>query len=214
MHNGLVVDIGCGGGTLDATLINKGYRILGIDISPSMVRLARKRNPSAKYIVGSWADVPLPQAAAVLAIGECLSYHFDGRHSIRHLQQFFTRAASSLLPGGILLFDILTPLHAPERREVWREAPDGNWAVHVVVTENARTRTLTRRITSFRRTGNAYRRTDEVHTQGRLDPDTVERYLRGAGFQVKRLAGYGREMFRKGQIGFLARRRPWTNLQA
>ena len=42
-QSGLVVDLGCGSGIWAQRLLDAGYKVLGLDISPAMVRLARKK---------------------------------------------------------------------------------------------------------------------------------------------------------------------------
>ena len=46
IRDGFVVDVGCGTGVLAARLVEAGYRVLGIDLSPSMLRIARPRVPA------------------------------------------------------------------------------------------------------------------------------------------------------------------------
>ncbi len=62
---GLVVDLGCGSGIWAAELVSAGYNVLGVDQSESMIRLARKKAPRAKFIRLSYLDVPLPACEAV-----------------------------------------------------------------------------------------------------------------------------------------------------
>jgi len=73
IRSGLVVEIGCGGGTLARHLVEKGYRVRGYDISPAMIRLARARAPRAEFRVASLADAPLPACAAIVSIGEVVA---------------------------------------------------------------------------------------------------------------------------------------------
>ena len=47
--NGLVVDLGCGSGRFAAALGEAGYQVLGVDLSPAMIRLAKKRAPGARF---------------------------------------------------------------------------------------------------------------------------------------------------------------------
>src|SRR5439155_12912342 len=42
LQNGLIVDLGCGSGVLAERLTRAGYNVLGVDISESMLKLARK----------------------------------------------------------------------------------------------------------------------------------------------------------------------------
>src|SRR5262245_38329190 len=77
--SGLVVDLGCGPGHWAGALVAAGYDVLGIDISPSMVRLARRRVPTATFRTGSLFRTALPRCDAVTALGECFNYLFEGR---------------------------------------------------------------------------------------------------------------------------------------
>ena len=40
----LVLDLGCGTGGITAVLADKGYDMIGLDISPDMLNIARERN--------------------------------------------------------------------------------------------------------------------------------------------------------------------------
>ena len=46
---GLVIDLGCGGGLWARRLVDAGYGVLGIDISPHMIAMARQRVPEATF---------------------------------------------------------------------------------------------------------------------------------------------------------------------
>src|SRR5271170_5383990 len=71
---GLVVDLGCGSGILSQAMVEAGYDLLGIDISPAMIALARERVPGGTFRVGSLVTVDLPPCIAVAAVGECFNY--------------------------------------------------------------------------------------------------------------------------------------------
>src|SRR5215469_14060460 len=79
--SGLVVDLGCGSGIWAQALVAAGYDVLGIDISPAMIRLARRKAPGAKFRTASLLSAELPPCAAVTAIGECVNYAFDPSNS-------------------------------------------------------------------------------------------------------------------------------------
>ena len=49
IHDGLIVDLGCGSGLWARELVDAGYRVLGIDISEAMIELSRKRVPEAGF---------------------------------------------------------------------------------------------------------------------------------------------------------------------
>ena len=57
--NAKLLDIGCGPGNITKYLLKKrpGYNVLGIDISPKMIEVARLNNPSAKFSVMDCRDI-------------------------------------------------------------------------------------------------------------------------------------------------------------
>src|SRR4029453_17383336 len=76
-HDGIVVDLGCGSGILARIVSHAGYRVIGMDISDSMVAIARERSPKSEFYVRSFVSAALPACIAVTAIGEVLNYAFD-----------------------------------------------------------------------------------------------------------------------------------------
>ncbi len=109
IHEGLVVDAGCGSGVWARQLSDAGYSVLGIDISASMIGLARKRAPAAKFLVESFLRTRLPLCDAVTSIGECVNYAFDPISGKQALVQFFHRVYDALRPGGLFIFDVVEP---------------------------------------------------------------------------------------------------------
>ena len=105
------------------------------------------------------------------------------------------------------MFDVATPARAsrdgPARS--FTEGPD--WAVLVHTEADADGRALTRRITSFRRVGELFRRDDETHRLELLDPHEVATTLERIGFSVRTLPAYGAQPMLPGVVGFLAVKR-------
>jgi SAM-dependent methyltransferase len=205
IDSGLVVDLGCGGGILAEAVVAAGFDVLGIDRSPAMIKLCRGRAPAGEFRCGSFVDTELPACVAVTAIGEVLNYLFDTRNTPRQLPALFRRVYDALQPGGLFLFDVATPGRVPGgRRQGCSEGDD--WACLFAAEEDRKRRILTRRITSFRRVGPAYRRESEIHRLHLHLPAELKRELRKIGFRVRTLRGYGKQPFPPGYIGFLARR--------
>lgn len=97
---GHVLDIGCGSGRpVAGWLIERGFRLTGVDSAPSLVSLAAKRFAHAEWRV---ADM------RALALGE----RFDALvawHSLFHLcpddqRPMFERFAAHSKPGAVLMF--------------------------------------------------------------------------------------------------------------
>jgi SAM-dependent methyltransferase len=208
LKRGLVIDLGCGSGVLADELSSAGYDVLGIDISPAMIELARQRVPRAQFRVASLLEAELPPCVAVTAIGECLNYLFDRSHSIAKLRRLCRRIYKALAPRGLFLFDIAEPGRVPRGgpRQAYFEG-DG-WTVLVTSQEDRGRRLLTRRITSFRRVGTLYRRDEEVHQQRLLTRSELATQLRGTGFRVRVLRRYGAQPFAPARVGIMARKPP------
>src|SRR5262249_4978477 len=195
----LVVDLGCGSGVLAAAVTRAGYDVLGIDISESMLKMARQRVPKVKFVRASFFDFKLPACVAVTAIGECLNYAFEP-HKARVRIQLFRKIYGALLPGGFFLFYFATIDQIAARS--WTEGDD--WAVLVYPQVNRRRRLLTRQMTIFRATRGLYRRSHEIHVQYLYAADKIAFELTRVGFRVKCLAGYQGERLGRGRAAFLA----------
>ena len=207
VRGGLVVDLGCGSGVWARELTGTGYGVLGIDISPAMIRLARRNAPKAKFRAASFLAANLPPCDAVTSLGECVNYAFDRKSGQPGLARFFRRVYDALRPGGVFIFDVVEPGVAsdpPQRR--YMEGQD--WAILLEVCEDRKRRLLTRRITSFRRIGKLYRRSEEIHRLHLHERSDLLRGLNRAGFQAETLDGYGRFRFSTAHTGFVARKAP------
>jgi SAM-dependent methyltransferase len=201
---GLVIDLGCGSGILSGVVTGRGYQALGIDISAAMIALARKRVPDATFRVETLFSVELPHCVAVAAVGECLNYLFDEGNTAPKRARLFRTIYRALAPRGLFILDVAEPGRAsgagPNRS--FKEGKD--WAVLVTQDEDRRRRILIRKITSFRRYGELYRRDHEVHRQRLIARSEVAGQLRSIGFGVRSLRGYGKQRFGPGHGGMIA----------
>jgi SAM-dependent methyltransferase len=206
INRGLVIDLGCGSGILGEQLVAGGFDVLGIDISPALLALARQRVPGGQFRVGSLLTAELPPCVAVAVVGECFNYLFDSGHSVAGVRQALGRIFEALAPGGLLLFDVAEPGRVPGPGPSRTSMEGDDWAVLVTAEEDRPQEVLTRHITSFRKVGELYRRDHEVHRLRLLPRATVVAWLEAIGFQVQTLAGYGEVPFFPGHVGFLARK--------
>jgi len=202
--SGLIVDLGCGSGHWARELNRAGYRVLGIDQSPSMIRLARKKAPAAKFHVASFHAVPLPPCDGVTSIGECLNYRFDKRNGRRAMARLFRRVYAALRPGGVFIFDLAGPGRMTTKvpQAHWKEGSD--WAVLVSSQADSRDRFLTRRIIAFRKAGRLYRRSEEIHHLELYRPADLVQALVQCGFQCRALSAYGRFRLPPGMAAIVA----------
>jgi 2-polyprenyl-3-methyl-5-hydroxy-6-metoxy-1,4-benzoquinol methylase len=72
-----LLDIGCGPGNITKYLLSKrpDYYILGIDVAPNMIELARKNNPTASFATMDCRQIAtLPTKYDGIVCGFCLPY--------------------------------------------------------------------------------------------------------------------------------------------
>lgn len=188
-----MLDLGAGSGRTARALTEAGHKVIGFDLSPAMVSLARRVAPRARFETASFLDAELPACDAVVAVGEVFNYLIDASNAERALGDLFARTATALRPAGTLLFDLAGPGRVagggPARS--WSAVPD--WAVMMEaeeVADGAGRAELTRRITTFRRVDGLYRRADETHRLRLLSPSVVLGMLRSSGFRARVLRGY------------------------
>jgi len=153
ISDGLIVDLGCGSGLWAAELLKAGYKVLGIDISEAMIRIAKKRAPQAEFRIESLFDADIPPCNAVTSISECFNYLFDTENRKQNLAQIFRRVYNALVPGGLFVFDIAEPgqILRGDTGKAFREGED--WIVMVEKQEDRKRNLFTRRIISLRKKG-------------------------------------------------------------
>jgi SAM-dependent methyltransferase len=197
---GLVVDLGCGNGVTTRALVEAGHEVLGVDTSAAMLALARHAAPEASFLQASALDVELPRCTAILAVGEVLNY------TERSLDPFFRRIAVALKPSGLFVADFAAPGRVKRGGPVrtWSEGED--WAILVETVEDAPRALLERRMTTFRRVGDGWRRGAEIHRQRLHRPSALAARLRRAGFRVRIRRGYDGRRFMPGHFVVIANR--------
>lgn len=204
IHSGLVVDLGCGSGLWAKELSLANYQVFGIDISDSMINIARQRVPDAEFLVGSLFQAEIPSCNAITSIGECLNYLFDPDNNHQTILKLFHRIYSVLKPGGVFIFDIAEPGQVTPgiSHQAFTEGED--WTVLVEKEENREQQTLIRRIISFRKVGKYYRRNEEIHRLQLYTATDIVKQLEQVGFQVQTINHYGDYQLTKAHTAFIA----------
>ena len=183
-----VVEVGCGAGPLTTILAQEGFKVVAIDVSAELLSVAQAACPRAELRQGSIYEQEIPACEAILAIGEPLTYHDSGDADSR-VRGFFRRAANTVPEGGLLIFDVVELGEPPLSGRFWKSGDD--WAVLVDTQEDQSSRVLKRRIETFRRIGDLYRRGAEVHRVRLFDTAELCAWLQAAGFIVTTAVAYG-----------------------
>jgi SAM-dependent methyltransferase len=118
--------------------------------------------------------------------------------------QLFRHIYAALRPGGLFIFDLTEPGRGQGRQQSHRQGVD--WAALVDYESDPIRQQLTRRITTFRQVGAAYRRSHEVHRLQLYRGADLANELRQMGFRVRIVRGYGQFRFPKSYVGCIARK--------
>ncbi|MDR8392627.1 methyltransferase domain-containing protein [Aliifodinibius sp. S!AR15-10] len=204
IHKGRFVDIGCGSGITCRLLSDAGFEVTGIDISESLLEMARSRVPEGKFYKESFLTYYIPRCTAVAAIGEVMNYIFDETNDRQKRHRFFERVYEALEPGGCFLFDVAGAARAPSAGSQKTFSTNAEWAVLMETDTDHSNNILTRHITTFRKKGSQYERDFEVHKLQLLNISEIEESLKQIGFNVYLLDSYHKNLLPKGLVGFLA----------
>lgn len=101
-----VLDLGCGWGRHATLLADAGHDIVGLDLSPALLRLARDEDPlrsRLRLVAGDMRSIPLASASfdVVLNLATSLGLFLDDGGAEAALRE----AARVLRPGGRLLLE-------------------------------------------------------------------------------------------------------------
>ena len=193
IKSGIVLDLGCGTGTLTEKLSAAGYDMIGVDNSPEMLEAAlAKKDASGADILYLCQDMRSFElygtVRAVICVCDSLNYILNEEE----LAQVFKTVRLYLEPDGVFLFDF----NAPEKYEsigetvisevrdnaafIWENYYDGE------------TRSNEYDITFFlEREDGLYERQEEVHCQRAWTAEEVEALLKEGGLKTaEQFPGY------------------------
>lgn len=91
-----VLDVGVGSGWTSELFAKAGYDVTGIDISPDMIALAKRRDCGARFLVTDYEVGPIAGSFDAAVIYDAL-HHADNETSV--VKNIF----NALAPGGVLV---------------------------------------------------------------------------------------------------------------
>jgi SAM-dependent methyltransferase len=101
---GLTLEIGCGEGRVARILSDRGYRMVGVDGSPTLAHLTATHEAPQPVAIADAAALPIPDDAVSLAVA------FMVLQDVDDLEAAVREAARVLVPGGRLCLAIVHPI--------------------------------------------------------------------------------------------------------
>jgi ubiquinone/menaquinone biosynthesis C-methylase UbiE len=209
----LLVDLACGTGNSTVPWVRRGLRVVGVDRSEAMLRVARRKSSAVRWYRQDLRRLRLAERADVVTC------HFDAlNHVLREadLQRVFDNVARVLREGGLFQFDLNTR-HMLRwlggRQKLLRAGR------HWYMADNAfdpSTGIATFRQVWFVARGRLFRRMEVVVRERAYDDRDLRRMLRRAGMDLvevrvqRTVAGRpGRKVY-LARAGWVRRRRSGT----
>lgn len=105
----LVLDLGCGTGTLTELLYQKGYDMIGVDLSQEMLNIALEKKEKSRseilYLCQDMRELDLfSTVGTVISVCDSVNYLLENDE----VEETFGLVNNYLYPGGIFLFDFNT----------------------------------------------------------------------------------------------------------
>ena len=192
VQDGLVLDLGCGTGTMTELLAADGYDMIGVDNSEEMLEIAREKQIKSGheilYLLQDMREFELyGTVGAVFSICDSLNYITEPEE----LKQVFRWVNNYLDPGGIFIFDfnteykyreVLGDQTIAESREdcsfIWdnyyyEEERINEYELNLFIREDAESETE----------GDLYRRFRETHFQRAYKLEEITRIVEESGLQ-------------------------------
>lgn len=193
IEDGLVLDLGCGTGTMTRLLRQQGYDMIGVDLSGEMLEVAREtegEDTSVLYLQQDMREFELyGTVRAVVCLCDSLNYILDPDE----LRQVFSLVNNYLDPGGILICDMNTVY---KYREVLgdsvicenREHECFTWENYFDEESGINEYALNLFI---QQENGLYRRMEEFHYQKAYETEQVEKLIEEAGLALTAVYGEG-----------------------
>lgn len=109
LNRGLLLDLGCGTGTLSVLLAKAGYEVVGADISPDMLAVAQEKAFAAgQDILFLCQDMTRLDLYGTLDAAVCTLDALNHLPSRAAVEEALRRVSLFLNPGGVFIFDTNT----------------------------------------------------------------------------------------------------------
>ena len=102
----LTLDLGCGEGRLPRDLKARGYDVVGVDASPTLLEAARAADPEGDYRLSDAASLPFDDASVPLVTA------FMSLHDVDDFDSAVAEAARVLAGGGHLCAAVVHPINS------------------------------------------------------------------------------------------------------
>lgn len=112
---GVAVDLGCGPGQIARYLHERGVKVIGVDLAPGMVELAKQLTPDVEFFEGDMLALDFPDAAWGGIAAFYSIVHIPREQLVTALREMYR----VLVPRGVLLLAFHRGQEVVHRDEMW-----------------------------------------------------------------------------------------------
>ena len=107
----MVLDLACGTGSMTELLMGRGYEMIAADASPDMLSAAREKTEGRAGIPPVFLNQSMPELDlyGTVDAAVCCLDSLNYLTCPRDVRRTFQRLRLFIAPGGILIFDVLSP---------------------------------------------------------------------------------------------------------
>ena len=183
VSSGILLDLGCGTGTMSLLMDSSGYDVIGVDSSVEMLNIAREKAASKNILLLNQPMEELDLYGTVdcaISVLDCIN-HLEGKDAVK---EAFAKVSLFMNPGGVFVFDVNTvykhreiladSCFITETDEVfcaWQNSLNGDDSVDIA-------------LDFFENIGGDYRRSSEFFTEYAYKTDEIKEMLEEAGFDI------------------------------
>lgn len=182
----IVLDLGCGTGSITKLLAKKNYEMIGVDLSQEMLMVAKKKIKDSHldvlFLCQDMTELDLyGTVGAVLSVCDSLNYLLTEEE----LLEAFKKVNNFLDPEGLFIFDINTD-------EKFKQLGDQTYAESfedcAYIWDNyydEEDQTNEYYLTLFVEEKDIYRRYEEIHYERAYDIETITKIIEQAGLRLE-----------------------------
>ena len=185
INGGILLDLGCGTGSMSIPMSKKGYSVIGVDLSVDMLMSAREKafeaGENILFLNQDMTELDLYGTInAAISVLDCIN-HLDSEKSIA---KAFAKVSLFTEPGGIFVFDVNTVYKHNiilgnntfiiENEKVfcsWQNTLKNDNIVEII-------------LDFFEKQGEMYKRSGETFTEKAYPLETIKNLLEESGFEV------------------------------
>lgn len=186
IEDGILLELGCGTGTLTKLLADKGYDMIGVDCSEEMLEIAMEKerinSQGILYLLQDMREFELyGTVRAVVSVCDSMNYLLE----IEDLEQVFRLVNNYLDPKGIFIFDLKTDYYYRNATgdQVFGANQENSsfiWENYYYEEEQINEYALT---IFMKEQGDFYRKSEETHYQRAYNLDEICQALKNAGME-------------------------------